>query len=131
WPAINWDLYGFDLDQPGVFFGAQQANQPVHVMYAYDDGSIRVVNLTGSRRSGLTARAEFIDLDGTVRSTSSAPVSGLGSQDVQTVLHPAVPAGISTTYFLKLTLTDHGKVVDRNVYWLSTKPDQVDFDRTI
>jgi exo-1,4-beta-D-glucosaminidase len=131
WPAINWDLYGFDLDQAGVYFGAQQANQPLHVMYAYDDGSIKVANLTGVRHSGLTARAEFIDLDGTVRSSVSAPISGLASQDVQTVLRPTVPAGISTTYFLKLTLTDHGKVLDRNVYWLSTKPDQVDFDNTI
>ena len=37
----------------------------------------------------------------------------------------------STTYFLKLTLTDHGRVVSRNVYWLSTKPDLVDFGRTL
>ena len=50
---------------------------------------------------------------------------------MQTALHPTVPAGVSTTYFLELTLTDHGRVIDRNVYWLSTKPDQIDFDNTI
>src|SRR5262249_38337626 len=131
WPALQWELYGFDLDQPGVYFGAQKAGEPVHVLYAYDDGSIKVANLTLESRTGLRATAEFIALNGTVRATHVADVPALSSQDVQTVLHPAVPAGISTTYFLKLTLTDGESVVSRNVYWLSTKPDVVDFTRTL
>jgi hypothetical protein len=131
WPSLQWELYGYDLDQPGVFFGAQQANEPVHIMYAYDDGSIKAVNLTGQRKSGLRATAEFIDLDGTVKGVQRTDVPSLSTQDVQTVLRPAVPAGISTTYFLKLTLTQGEQVVSRNVYWLSTKTDQVDFARTI
>lgn len=131
WPSLQWSLYGFDFDQPGVFFGTQKANEPVHIMYAYDDGSIKVSNLTRSRQSGLRATAELIDLDGSVRATHRAFVPALGSQDVRTVLRPAVPAGISPTYFLKLTLTDHDRVVSRNVYWLSTKADQVDFARTL
>ena len=131
WPAVQWELYGFDFDQPGVYFGAQKAGEPVHIMYAYDDGSIKVVNLTGGTVSGLRASAEFISLDGRVLATSRGSVPALSSQDVATVLRPSVPAGISTTYFLKLTLTDHDRVVSRNVYWLSTKPDVVDFDRTL
>lgn len=131
WPAVQWELYGFDFDQAGVYFGAQKAGEPVHIMYAYDDGSVKVSNLTRERISGLRATAEFIDLNGSVRGTSSAAVPRLSSQDVATVLRPPVPAGISTTYFLKLTLTDHDRVVSRNVYWLSTKPDVVDFSRTL
>jgi exo-1,4-beta-D-glucosaminidase len=131
WPSIQWELYGFDLDQPGVYFGAQKAGEPVHVLYAYDDGSVKVVNLTRQRQSGLRATAEFIDINGTGRATQRADVPALSSQDVRTVLTPPVPAGISTTYFLKLTLTDGDRVVSRNVYWLSTRPDQVDFSRTL
>ncbi|MEV4316676.1 beta-mannosidase [Actinocrispum sp. NPDC049592] len=131
WPSLQWELYGYDLDQPGVFFGAQQANEPVHIMYAYDDGSIKVTNLTGQRKSGLRATVEFIDLNGTVKATNRVDVPSLSTQDVQTILKPAVPAGISSTYFLKLTLTQGNNVVSRNVYWLSTKADQVDFARTI
>jgi exo-1,4-beta-D-glucosaminidase len=131
WPSIIWQLWGFDFDQSGVYFGAQRAGEPVHVMYAYDDGSIKVVNLTRQARSGLRATAEFIDLDGTVKAHSEAEVPTLSSQDVQTVLRPEVPAGISTTYFLRLTLTDGDAVVSRNVYWLSTKPDQVDYGRSL
>lgn len=131
WPSLQWELYGFDLDQPGVYFGAQKAGEPVHVLYAYDDGSVKAVNLTRQRQAGLRATADVIDLDGTVRASYSAGVPALSSQDVATVLRPAVPAGISTTYFLRLTLAAGDRVVSRNVYWLSTKPDRVDFARTL
>jgi hypothetical protein len=131
WPSLMWELYGYDLDQPGVFFGAQQANEPLHIMYAYDDGSVKVTNLTGRQQAGLHATAQVIDLNGTVRDTKQVDVPSLSTQDVQSVLKPAVPADISSTYFLKLVLTQGDKVVSRNVYWLSTKSDQVDFDRTI
>jgi hypothetical protein len=131
WPSLQWELYGFDLDQSGVFFGAKKANEPVHIMYAYDDGSIRVANLTNQPQGGLRAKAEFIDLDGSVRSTSTAKVANLKSQDVASVLEPAVPEDISGTYFLRLTLTRGRNVVSRNVYWLSTKADSIDFANTI
>jgi exo-1,4-beta-D-glucosaminidase len=131
WPSLQWELYGYDLDQAGVFFGAKKSGEPVHVMYAYDDGSIKVANLTDRSQRGLRAKARFLDVGGRERGTSSARVPDLASQDVQTVLKPKVPGGISTTYFLELTLTRGEHVVSRNVYWLSTKPDQVDFAQTI
>jgi hypothetical protein len=131
WPSLQWELYGYDLDQPGVFFGAKKANEPVHIMYAYDDGSVKVANLTGADQGGLHAKAEVIDLDGSVKATTEADVPSLTPQDVQAVLQPKVPAGISKTYFLRLALTRGAATVSRNVYWLSTKPDEVDYDKTI
>jgi exo-1,4-beta-D-glucosaminidase len=131
WPSLQWELYGYDFDQAGVFFGAKKANESVHVMYAYDDGSVKVANLTGERQSGLRAKAEFLDLNGQVRGVTEVAVPSLDSQDVRTVLTPAVPAGISTTYFLRLTLTRDHHPVSRNVYWLSTRPDSIDWANTI
>ncbi|MCO5969756.1 glycoside hydrolase family 2 protein [Actinoallomurus soli] len=131
WPSLHWNLYNYDFDQPGVYFGAKKAGEPVHVMYDYADGSIRVANLTNARQSGLTATARFIDLNGTVRATARQAVPALSSQDVRTVLTPKVPAGISRTYFLELTLTRPGATVSRNVYWLSTKQDEVDWSKSL
>lgn len=130
WPSLQWSLYGYDFDQPGGYFGAKKANEPVHIMRSYDDGSVLVANLTGKRQSGLKATISFVDIDGKVRGSKSVPVPALGTQDVRTVLKPSVPAGISKTYFAKLTLTRGSQVVSRNVYWLSTKPDEVDWDKT-
>ena len=48
------------------------------------------------------------------------------------MLTPTVPAEISRTYFLELTLTrGAARTVSRNVYWLSTKPDAVDWSKTL
>jgi exo-1,4-beta-D-glucosaminidase len=41
------------------------------------------------------------------------------------------PDGLSSTYFLRLALEDaSGKTVSTNFYWLSTKPDDLDWDRS-
>ena len=130
WPSLQWSLYGYDFDQPGGYFGAKKANEPVHIMRSYDDGSVLVANLTGKRQSGLKATIEYVDLAGKVRGRTSVPVATLGTQAVRTVAKPKTPAGISTTYFAKLTLTRGSKVVSRNVYWLSTKPDEIDWAKT-
>ncbi len=130
WPSLHWNLYNYDLDQPGVYFGALKAGEPVHVMYDYADGSVKASNLTRTSQRGLTATARVIDLAGKVRSVATSGVS-LASQDVRTVLRPSVPADISRTYFVELTLRRGGGTVSRNVYWLSTKPDAVDWAKTI
>jgi exo-1,4-beta-D-glucosaminidase len=131
WPSLHWNLYNDDFDQPGVYFGAKKAGEPVHVMYDYADGSVKAANLTTTGQTGLTATARFIDLGGTVRATVRRAVPALASQDVRTVLTPKVPTGISRTYFLELTLTRPGVTVSRNVYWLSTKADDIDWSKTI
>jgi exo-1,4-beta-D-glucosaminidase len=45
----------------------------------------------------------------------------------------SVPAldGLSRTYFVRLALTDSaGKTVSTNFYWLSTKPEELDWDKS-
>jgi exo-1,4-beta-D-glucosaminidase len=37
--------------------------------------------------------------------------------------------GLSTTYFVNLSLESAGSLVSRNFYWLSTAPEAVDFDK--
>jgi exo-1,4-beta-D-glucosaminidase len=132
WPSLQWELYGYDLDQTGVYFGAKKANEPVHALYAYDRRTVKVANLTNTRQTGLRLRAELIDLAGRVRLRRTAQVPALGSQDVRSVLGPLVPPpGTSPTYFLRLRLLRGAEVLSRNVYWLSTKPDLLDWSHTI
>jgi exo-1,4-beta-D-glucosaminidase len=50
------------------------------------------------------------------------------------VLTPKVPATGSSpvqTYFVELILTQNGTTVDRNVYWLSTQPDVVNWKQSL
>lgn len=127
WPSLLWFLYNKDWDQPGAYFGAQEANRPLHVLYRYDDGAVAVANLTGTDASGLTVVARVRDLDGSVRHAASARDVAVMSQHADEVLAPIVPAGTSTTYLLELELWRGGGRIDRNVYWLSQTPDVVDW----
>jgi exo-1,4-beta-D-glucosaminidase len=128
WPTMYWHLYDHELATAGSYFGAKTALRPLHVQHSYDDRSVAVVN-TGLRDvAGLTARTTVFDLDGTVRFDETWPVTARANASVRVGETP-LPEGVSTTYFTRLLLTDAaGKVVDRNVYWLSTKADELDHD---
>ncbi|WP_158894819.1 glycosyl hydrolase 2 galactose-binding domain-containing protein [Amycolatopsis anabasis] len=136
WPTLLWSLFNHDGDQPGAFFGAQKANKPLHALFTYDDNTVTVDNLTGSAQRDLSVQARVIDLNGKVLDDQTANGITLASQGVRNaVLKPKVPAATNPpqqaqTYFVELQLKQNGKVVDRNVYWRSTQPDVVDWDKT-
>jgi exo-1,4-beta-D-glucosaminidase len=137
WPTLLWDLYNNDYDQAGSYFGAQEANRSLHAFYAYDTGEVGIANLTGQTVGGLAVQAHVYDVAGHLLSNASSPAVSLQSQGVAgNVLRPAVPAATTPpatprTYFVELVLSRGHEVVDRNTYWLSTQPDQVDWSKTI
>ena len=132
WPTLLWDLYNYDGDQAGSFFGAKEANDPLHVLYAYDTGAVTVDNLGSAAQSGLSVEAKVYDLSGKVlddQKSSGLNLSGL--QVRNSVLTPKAPTSGSQTYFVELLLSQGNKVVDRNVYWLSPKQDAIDWSATM
>jgi exo-1,4-beta-D-glucosaminidase len=137
WPTLLWDLYNHDFDQAGSYFGAKKANEPLHVLYAYDDGTVSVDNLTGTTQTGLSVDAKVYGTDGRLLDHQTASRVSVPSQGVtRELLHPATPAATTPpepaqTYFVELQLSRDGTVIDRNVYWLSTQHDTVDWAATI
>ncbi len=52
WPSIIWHLYDYYLVPGGGYYGTKKANEPMHVLYSYNDRSIVVVSeLTNILRS--------------------------------------------------------------------------------
>ncbi|MER5506438.1 exo-beta-D-glucosaminidase [Streptomyces sp. NPDC002766] len=133
WTSLHWQLMDRYLDQGGAYFGAKKANEPLHVQYSYDDRSVVVVDNRHTAASGLTVRATLYNPDGTQkfdRTSTGVKVNGDGAHATALTL-PSSVSGLATTYLLRLTLTDgSGKEVSRNVYWLSTKPDTLDWAHT-
>jgi exo-1,4-beta-D-glucosaminidase len=134
WPTLLWDLYNYDYDEAGSYFGAKKANEDLHVLYTYDTGQVTIDNLTGVSQGGLSVESRVYDLAGRVLDDQAAGGITLDPQQVRTgVLRPRVPATTTPpapaqTYFIELILRQHGAVVDRNVYWLSTQQDVIDWD---
>ncbi|HEY2675187.1 MAG TPA: beta-mannosidase [Rugosimonospora sp.] len=137
WPTLLWDLYNQDGDQAGSFFGAKKANEGLHVLYGYDNNTVTIDNLTGAAQNGLSVQAKVYDLAGNVLDDQRAGGLRLASQQVSNaVLTPKVPAATvaptpAKTSFVELQLSQGGKVVDRNVYWVSSQADVVDWSATV
>src|SRR5690242_12549381 len=132
WPSLLWNLYNNDGDQAGSYFGAQEANRSLHAIYALDNGTVTLDNLGNSTQAGLSVEAKVYNLAGTVLDDQTASNISLASQQVRTgVLTPKVPTSPVQTYFVELQLKQNGTLVDRNVYWLSTQPDAVNWNKTL
>src|SRR3954467_6182125 len=69
WPSIYWHLFDWYLRPGGGYFGTKKANEPVHVLYSYEDRSIAVVSSPGLRAPlrGVHLRTMVYDVDGTQR----------------------------------------------------------------
>jgi len=133
WPSLLWTLYGSDGDQAGSYFGVQEANRSLHAMYALDNGTVTLDNLGSTTESGLSVEAKVYSLAGTVLDDQTASnITLTGQQVLNRVLTPKVPAGNPVqVYFVELLLKRSGTLIDRNVYWLSTQPDAVNWTKTL
>jgi exo-1,4-beta-D-glucosaminidase len=130
WPGMIWHLYDFYLRPGGSYFGAKKAGEPLHVQYAYDDRSVVVVNASLQARAGLKATARVLDLASKQLFARTEPVDVGPDGSVKLFQIPDLP-GLTPTWFLALALDDaSGRSVSRNVYWLSTRPDVLAWDKS-
>ncbi len=130
WPGLIWHLYDWYLRPGGSYFGAKEANKPLHVQYSYDDRSVVVVSSYYRSFPAMTVEATVYDLDMTQKFHREVKVEVPEDANSRVLTVPEI-SGLSETYFVALQLRDaRNQVVDRNFYWLSTKPETLDWDRS-
>jgi exo-1,4-beta-D-glucosaminidase len=125
WPSIYWHLFDWYLRPAGGYFGTKKANEPVHVLYSYDDRSVAVVRDGSSRTPvrGVRLRAQILGLDGS-RKLARDTVIDVPADSSMRVFTLPEPTGVNGAYFVDLRLTDAGgRTLSSNFYWLSTRPD--------
>ena len=126
WPSLIWNLYDYYLRPNAGYFAAKKACEPLHAQYSYDDGSVVVVNGRAEDARGLHVTAEVFNLNLTSKFRKEADVNVPADGAASALTLPKLDA-LTSTYFLRLRLEDAaGKLLARNFYWLSTKPDELD-----
>ena len=130
WPSMIWHLYDYYLRPGGGYFGAKRSMEALHPVYGYDDHSIWVVSSQYGDAKGLKLTTKLYNLDMTEKFTQSNAVDA-GADSTSKIFALPDVAGLSPTYFLSLRLEDSaGKLVGSNFYWLSTKPETLDWAKS-
>jgi exo-1,4-beta-D-glucosaminidase len=130
WPSMIWHLYDYYLRPGGGYFGAKRATEALHPLYGYDDHSIWVVSSQYEDAKGLKLTTKIYNLDMTEKFTQEHPVDA-GADSTNKIFTLPDVEGLTPTYFLVLRLEDSaGKLVGSNFYWLSTRPETLDWAKT-
>ena len=129
WPSMIWHLWDYYLRPGGGYYGTKKACEPLHVQYSYDDRSIVVVNDYQRPFSHLKLTVKVYDLNLTEKFSRRQHVNALPDSSISVITLPEI-AGLTTTYFLRLTLEQAGQIISSNFYWLSTKPDVLDWAKS-
>jgi exo-1,4-beta-D-glucosaminidase len=130
WPSMIWHLYDYYLRPGGGYFGAKKALQAFDPIYGYDDHSVWLVSSQYGDAKELKLAARVFNLDGTQKFSKEVSLDALADSTAKVVEIPQI-AGLSTTYFLDLRVTDgNGKLVGSNFYWLSTKAETLDWAKS-
>jgi exo-1,4-beta-D-glucosaminidase len=130
WPSMIWHLYDYYLRPGGGYFGAKKATETLHPLYGYDDHSIWVVSSQYVDATGLKLTTRVLNLDMTEKFSHEDSLNAAADSTQRVLTLPEIE-GLSATYFVALRLQDaNGKVVGSNFYWLSAKPETLDWDKS-
>ncbi len=128
WPSMIWHMYDWYLRPGGSYFAVKQACEPLHVQYSYDDRSIVIVNSYYQPFPDLKVTAKIYNLDMNEKFSKDVEVSVGPDSSTRVFTLPQIE-GLSTTYFVRLTLESAGQIRSRNFYWLSTRQETLDWGR--
>ncbi|MGA2856794.1 MAG: sugar-binding domain-containing protein [Candidatus Sulfotelmatobacter sp.] len=130
WPSMIWHLYDYYLRPGGGYFGAKRAMEPLHPVYGYDDHSIWVVSSQYDDAKALKLTTKIYNLDMTEKFSQQNTVDAPADSTNKIFTLPDIQ-DLSPTYFVMLRFEDAaGKLVGSNLYWLSTKPETLDWAKT-
>ncbi|HXY50755.1 MAG TPA: beta galactosidase jelly roll domain-containing protein [Terriglobales bacterium] len=130
WPSLIWHLYDYYLRPAGGYFGAKRAMEPLHPLYSYNDRSIYVVSSQYQDARGLKLTTRVYNLDMTEKFSQESTLDAAADSSTKVLTLPDI-SDASPVYFLSLRLQDAGgKPVGSNFYWLSTKQETLDWEKS-
>jgi len=116
WPSFVWQTYDYYLDPTAGYFGSKKGSEPLHIQWNALTDAVEVVNYNAGNATGLTAKVEILNSDGTLKWEKSAPVDSV-EDSVITPMTLEFPADLSPIHFIRLRLMRGTAQVSENFYW--------------
>ena len=113
WPSMTWQIYTWDYETAGAYFGVKKACEPIHIQRDADSGRVVVINATNAPVRGAKAIVSAYDLYGKRLLRSIFPLAEVAAD----ALTPVCESSPSDVYLVRLELTDsRGGLLSRNDY---------------
>ncbi len=129
WPKLWWQLFDYYLMPTGAFYGAQKANEPIHISYNYGRNGVDIINNTLHDSGQLTANISVLNFNLRPSMVKSVPISSVQGNTTDHILSLPDEMGLSKTYFVDLKLRDErNEIISSNFYVLSTQRDVLEPD---
>jgi mannosylglycoprotein endo-beta-mannosidase len=121
WTALRGFFYDYFLDYTGGYFGYKHGAEPVHIQLNLNDSTVCALNQTAEKLNEITAIIRLFNMHGKQLSERKKVIS-LEAHSRVLLDRVELPEDSSGVFFVRLLLTDKGKIMDENFYWLSNNP---------
>ncbi|KAI1765271.1 glycoside hydrolase family 2 protein [Hypoxylon sp. FL1150] len=131
WPSLHWNLFDYYLHPAGSYFGAKIGARLEHVAYDYNGKLVYLINHSLDRKGSRSVAVDVIDKNGKTLYSNNTIVDTEpnASKDILDLTEALEP--ITDVAFLRLVLSDDKEtVLSRNVYWLASTIDTLDWDNS-
>lgn len=117
WPSLICQLYDHYLEYTSSYFAVKKGCSPIHVFYDSDKQEIRVANNTKYDLKKLSVKATLYNAKGETLWSEETPID-VALNSVVTAFPYERAAGDKVEY-LVLGISQKGKLVSDNFYWLA------------
>ncbi|KAL7628727.1 hypothetical protein AAE478_000242 [Parahypoxylon ruwenzoriense] len=131
WPSLHWNLFDYYLHPAGSYFGAKVGARKEHAAYDYKEKVVYLINRSLNQKGPRTVTVHVIDKTGDllrldIKTVETEPNTSKQVLDLWDALVTATDVA-----FLRIILSDDkGATLSRNVYWLTTTVDTLDWDNS-
>jgi Exo-beta-D-glucosaminidase Ig-fold domain/Glycosyl hydrolases family 2/F5/8 type C domain/Glycosyl hydrolases family 2, sugar binding domain len=115
WPSLLWQTYDYYLEPTPAYFACKNACEALHIQWNRVTDSVEIVNYSAGDARGLTAMAEVLNIDGSIRWTKSAALDS-AEDSVAACIQMEYPTGLTPVHFVRLTLSRAAAPVSTNLY---------------
>lgn len=120
WQSLLWQSYDYLFDPTPAYFTCKNVCEPLHIQWNRVTDLVQVVNYSAGDLRGLTAQAEVLNLDGSLKWKKSIVIDSM-EDSTGTCFTMEYPAGLTPVHFVRLTLSRGNEVVSRNLYLRPTQ----------
>ena len=115
WPSMVWQTYDYYFEPTAAYFAIKKASEPLHIQWNPATDEVEVVNYSAGTHKGLTAKVQVLNMDASVAWEKETTVDS-NEDTTDKCIKLEFPENLSKVHFIKMTLTEDGKVVSDNFY---------------